>query len=107
MAQQVVNSFRQALLVALICAPTLVSGGTSELQARMALAEAKYEEAIDAGFAWRANRLALEAARKALASGDEQTAEATIEEAIKLADASLAQAAREAKEWDTRFPFAR
>ncbi len=107
MARQVVNSLTLLALLALLSVASCAFADKNGLAARMALAESKYQEAVDAGFAWRANRLALEAARVSMDTGNEQAAAAMIEEAIKLADASLAQAAREAEEWDTRFPFSR
>lgn len=105
MVQQVVNSVKQALLVSLLSLASFACADADDVNARMELAEAKYRQAQEAGFAWRANRLTLEKARMALSNGDEN-ASVLVEEAIKLADASLSQAAREAEEWNTRFPFA-
>ena len=105
MVPQVVNNMKHSLLICLLGFASFACAGTNDLGSRLALAESKYQQAQDAGFAWRANRLALEKARVAVSNNDEE-ASALIEEAIKLADASLSQAAREAEEWNTRFPFA-
>lgn len=106
MAQQVANSIKRVTLSVLLCCPLFAIAQVGGIEDRMAIAESKYEQAVKAGFAWRANRLALEAAREAFAAGDRERAAAEVEAAIKLADASLAQAARESESWSTRFPFA-
>ncbi len=77
----------------------------TELAAQLEAAQASFAEAKAAGHAWRANRLALEAAERALTAGDEAEARARIDEAMQLAEASLAQAATEAETWQTRMPF--
>ena len=68
-------------------------------------ARAKYEESVAAGFAWRPARVALEAAEAALAAGDVDDALVQAQQARALAEASLAQAAREARLWSSRPPF--
>ena len=65
-----------------------------------------YAQSQEAGFAWRANLLALEEARALLAEGDTTAAAERIEAALQLAEASLARAEREARDWRTRPPFA-
>ncbi len=103
MVLQVANSFLGIVLLSAALAAQGASPGSVE--EHLSVAEQKYAEAQAAGFAWRANRISLEAARQALTDGDEDKALALIEESIQLAEASLAQAAREAEDWQSRAPF--
>ena len=103
MVRQVANSFLGIVLLSAALSAQAVSPGSVE--EHLAKADQKYAEAQAAGFAWVTNRTSLEAARQALADGDEDKALALIEESIRLAEASLAQAAREAEDWQSRAPF--
>ena len=89
------------LMVCAGCGATPVSPATAAL----AQAEARYAESVDRGFAWSAAKQSLERAREAMAAGDEAIAEQQAARALQLADASLAQAEREASAWQERAPF--
>ena len=102
------NSLRNAVLAAGLVVSSFGCAeppGEPDVQERLQLAQTRYDAALAAGHAWRAHRLALQSAREALTQGDSTAAHAHIDEAQLLADASLAQAKREAVEWQTRFPF--
>lgn len=75
------------------------------LEAQLDSAQDKYVEAQNLGFAWRANRISLEQAQQALEAGEMEAARDFIMLSDELADASLAQARREARDWQDRFPF--
>ncbi len=77
----------------------------AQAETALAIAQEKYAESAQAGFAWRNAKLALEAAASALALEDYAGAQNQAELAIALAEASLAQAALEAEAWSQRAPF--
>lgn len=68
-------------------------------------AAAKYQKSETLGFAWRNAKLALEEARSAYDSKDYDQAQSSAEQSIRLSDAAIAQAEREADAWQTRPPF--
>jgi hypothetical protein len=105
MVPQAVNKI---ILVSVLVCPTVVLGETPghELGEALQRAHQQYAKAKIAGFAWRANRVALEQAEQALELGKVTAAQSFIELADELASASLKQAEREAKDWRTRPPFA-
>ena len=70
----------------------------------MEAAEAAYAESQAAGHAWVSARRALEDARMAAAKGDLAEAGVQGEKALRLAEASLAQARTEESAWQDRFP---
>ena len=96
-----------AVVVVLMgCAEQGADDSPRELaEAALATAQEKYAASAEAGFAWRNARLALEAAESALALEDYAGAQSQAELATTLAEASLAQAAREAEAWSQRAPF--
>ena len=67
-------------------------------------ADATYTESEAAGHAWVNARRALETAREAAAQGDFAAAGTEGERALRLAEASLAQARAEEDAWRDRFP---
>ena len=67
-------------------------------------AEAAYADSQAAGHAWVNAQRALEEARTAAAKGDLAEAGAQGEKALRLAEASLAQARTEESAWQDRFP---
>lgn len=67
-------------------------------------ADAAYTESEAAGHAWVNARRALETAREAAAQGDFAAAGTEGERALRLAEASLAQARAEEDAWRDRFP---
>jgi hypothetical protein len=67
-------------------------------------AQTAYAESEAAGHAWVNARRALEDARAAATQGDFATAGAQGEKALRLAEASLAQARTEEDAWQDRFP---
>ena len=104
MARQLVS---KAFTIALLALPLSVAQGAApDLAAELQGAEADYAKARAQGFAWRANRQALDAARGALERGAEVEARDLIAEANRLAQLSLEQATREAQAWRNRPPFA-
>ena len=64
-----------------------------------------YERSVSLGFAWVATRQQVDAAAAALSAGDDTAARTAAQEAIALAEASIAQAEREALAWQARMPF--
>jgi len=68
-------------------------------------ARATYDRSVALGFAWRPAKQALEQAEAALAEGDGTAALDAAVRAIRLADASIAQAEHEAQAWQHRPPF--
>jgi uncharacterized protein (DUF305 family) len=68
-------------------------------------ARALYERSVSLGFAWVATRQQVDAAAAALSAGDDRAARTAAQEAIALAEASIAQAEREALAWQDRMPF--
>ena len=67
-------------------------------------AQAAYSEAEAAGHAWVSARRALEGANAAFDQGDIASAGEQGEKALRLAEASLAQARAEEHAWQDRFP---
>jgi hypothetical protein len=67
-------------------------------------AQAAYADSQAAGHAWVNASRALEDARTAAAQGDFASAGAQGEKALRLAEASLAQARTEESAWQDRFP---
>jgi len=80
---------------------------TTEQDAAAALHEARsaYQTSDQLGFAWRPAKLALAAAEAALVVGDYAQVLEHAAQARRLADASIAQAEREASAWQGRAPF--
>lgn len=74
-------------------------------EATLEVAMQMYQQSQDLGFAWRATSESIEAARAAQQAGDTEAAQLQISRAIALAEASIAQAQREAVDWKTRPPF--
>jgi hypothetical protein len=73
--------------------------------ATLEVAMLMYQQSQDLGFAWRATVESIEAAKAAQQAGDTEAAQLQINRAIALAEASIAQAQREAVDWKTRPPF--
>ncbi len=67
-------------------------------------ARAAYAESQAAGHAWVSARTALDSARAAADRGDYAAAGSEGEKALRLAEASLAQARAEEDAWRDRFP---
>ena len=63
-----------------------------------------YAQSQEAGHAWQATRLSLEAAQGALERGEYELAETQAQRALQIAEASLAQARTEAEAWQASFP---
>ena len=91
-------------LLVLVCSPSWADDANkaSEL---IDHATAKYQTAEKLGFAWRNAKLSLDEAKRAYSSNDYAAAETAAQQSIKLSDASIAQAEREAEAWQSRPPF--
>ena len=76
----------------------------SESGELIAKAEALQEEARGQLYAWVATSKFIEEAKAAQTAGDFKKASELAERAIQLAQASLAQAKKEALSWHTRVP---
>jgi len=70
-------------------------------------AASAYAESQEAGHAWRAARLYLEAARGALERGEYALAVAEADRSLQVAQASLTQARVETEVWEANFPAKR
>lgn len=77
----------------------------SQAQQLLQTAQAKYEQSRHLGFAWRSTNQAIAAAQTAYDAAEYSKAQQEAQSAIKLAEASIAQANTEATAWRTRQPF--
>jgi hypothetical protein len=90
----------------LLISPGVQAGeAASSAEALLSVAEQKYQQSKDLGFAWRSTRQAIAKGQSALATGDFESALSQAQSAIALAEASIAQAQREAVDWQRRAPF--
>ena len=88
--------------------PTGTPTGTpaqADAQATLEHARQLYEKSESLGFAWRAAKEHLLLAQTEFESGNYNQAHQAATEAAALAEASIAQAEREATAWRKRIPF--
>lgn len=85
-------------------APPLVTEEAPEFADLFSQAEAVFAESKAAGHAWSVSADRLRDARQAEATGDQESAIANANEAIKLSRLSLVQAEAEVNLWQQRVP---
>lgn len=91
---------KQLLLLLMMSLPLLSQA--DDASALIAEAEALQQEARDKLYAWVATSRFIDQAKAAQSSGDSVKAKVFAERAISLANASLAQATKEAASWQAR-----
>ncbi len=88
---------KHLILVVVLILPVMVQAADL-----ISEAEALQEEARDKLYAWVSTSRLIEEAKMARASGDTDKSNMLAARAIKLANASLAQATKEASSWEGR-----
>lgn len=91
---------KQLLFLLIMSLPLLSQA--DDATALIAEAEALQQEARDKLYAWVATSRFIDQAKAAQSAGDTSQARQLAERAISLANASLAQATKEAASWQTR-----
>jgi hypothetical protein len=96
-----VRASRPAIALAMLLALAPRAQG-EDFEARLQAAEQLREKAAEAGAEWLETGKLLDAARKAAAESDMQTAMALVEQAHFQAETAISQAEHEAEAWKRR-----